>query len=122
MALLLITHDLGIVAQAAHDVAVMYAGRILEYTDVHTLFSSPCNPYTQGLLNSLPRPGVARLKPIQGMIPSVFELPAGCKFSTRCDRVFDRCRLEEPGLIDVARQDEKPHLVRCWLFDNAAHR
>jgi len=122
MALLLITHDLGIVAEAADDVAVMYAGRILEYTDVDSLFTSPCNPYTSGLLDSLPRPGITRLKPIQGMIPSVFELPAGCKFSTRCDRVFERCRLEEPELIDIARQNEKPHLVRCWLFDNSAHR
>jgi peptide/nickel transport system ATP-binding protein len=121
MALLLITHDLGIVAEAADDVAVMYAGRILEYTDVHTLFANPCNPYTQGLLNSLPRPGISRLKPIQGMIPTVFELPAGCKFCTRCDRVFDRCLQQEPGLIDIARQDEKPHLVRCWLYENSAN-
>jgi oligopeptide/dipeptide ABC transporter ATP-binding protein len=122
MALLLITHDLGIVAEAADEVAVMYAGRIFEYTDVQTLFSSPANPYTQGLLNSLPRPGIRRLKPIQGMIPSVFELPVGCKFSTRCDRVFDRCHLQEPGLIDIARQNEPPHLVRCWLYDNSANR
>ena len=119
MALLLITHDLGIVAQAADDVAVMYAGRIVEYTDVNTLFSSPCNPYTQGLLNSLPRPGISRLMPIQGMIPSVFELPVGCKFSTRCDRAFEQCLRQEPGLIDIARQNEKPHLVRCWLYDNS---
>jgi oligopeptide/dipeptide ABC transporter ATP-binding protein len=122
MALLLITHDLGIVSEAADDVAVMYAGRIFEYTDVGSLFTNPCNPYTRGLLNSLPRPGITRLKPIQGMIPSVFELPAGCKFSTRCESVFERCLIEEPELIDIARPDEKPHLVRCWLYDNSAHR
>jgi peptide/nickel transport system ATP-binding protein len=122
MALLLITHDLGIVAEAADHVAVMYAGRIVEYTDVATLFSEPCNPYTQGLLNSLPRPGITRLKPIPGMIPSMFELPVGCKFSTRCDRVFDQCRLAEPGLIDIARQNEKPHLVRCWLYEKSEYR
>jgi oligopeptide/dipeptide ABC transporter ATP-binding protein len=116
MALLLITHDLGVVAETAHDVAVMYAGRILEYTDVTTLFSKPANPYTQGLLNSLPRPGIARLKPIPGMIPSVFELPKGCKFCTRCDRVFDLCKQREPDLINIAQQYEAAHLVRCWLY------
>jgi oligopeptide/dipeptide ABC transporter ATP-binding protein len=121
MALLLITHDLGIVAEASDDVAVMYAGRIVEYADVYTLFETPCNPYTQGLLASLPRPGITRLKPIRGMIPSVSELPAGCKFSTRCDRVFDRCRRQEPGLINIAQEGKKPHLVRCWLYDNASH-
>jgi len=120
MALLLITHDLGIVAEAADDVAVMYAGRILEYTDVNTLFANPASPYTQGLLNSLPRPGIERLKPIRGMIPSVFELPTGCKFCTRCDKAFDLCMRHEPELLNIARQGEAAHFVRCWLFQNKA--
>ena len=122
MALLLITHDLGVVAEAAQDVAVMYAGRIVEYTDVKTLFAKPHNPYTQGLLNSLPRPGVSRLRPIRGMIPSVFELPKGCKFSTRCDKAFDLCLQQEPDLDNIAPVGEKPHFVRCWLYQNKAPR
>ena len=122
MALLLITHDLGVVAEAAQDVAVMYAGRIVEYTDVTTLFATPCNPYTQGLLNSLPRPGVSRLKPIRGMIPSIFELPKGCKFCTRCDKAFDLCMQQEPDLDNIAPAGEKSHFVRCWLYHKKAPR
>lgn len=118
MALLLITHDLGIVAEAADDVAVMYAGRIVEYTDVNTLFANPASPYTQGLLNSLPRPGIARLKPIRGMIPSVFELPTGCKFCTRCDTAFDLCMRQEPELLNIAGEGEAAHFVRCWLYQS----
>ncbi len=122
MALLLITHDLGVVAEAAHDVAVMYAGRILEYTDVATLFAKPASPYTQGLLNSLPRRGVTRLKPIRGMIPSLFELPKGCKFSSRCDNAFDLCMQQEPDLINIAQGCGTAHFVRCWLYQNEAPR
>ena len=122
MSLLLITHDLGVVAEAAQDVAVMYAGRIVEYTDVKNLFANPHNPYTQGLLNSLPQPGVSRLKPIRGMIPSIFELPRGCKFCTRCDKAFDLCMQQEPGLVNIAPVGEKSHFVRCWLHQNNAPR
>ena len=122
MALLLITHDLGVVAEAAQDVAVMYAGRIVEYTDVKNLFANPHNPYTQGLLNSLPQPGVSRLKPIRGMIPSIFELPRGCKFCTRCDKAFDLCLQQEPDLDNIAPAGEKPHFVRCWLYQNKTPR
>ena len=122
MSLLLITHDLGVVAEAAQDVAVMYAGRIVEYTDVKNLFANPHNPYTQGLLNSLPQPGVSRLKPIRGMIPSIFELPRGCKFCTRCDKAFDLCLQQEPDLDNIAPAGEKPHFVRCWLYQNKAPR
>ena len=122
MSLLLITHDLGVVAEAAQDVAVMYAGRIVEYTDVKNLFANPHNPYTQGLLNSLPQPGVSRLKPIRGMIPSIFELPRGCKFCTRCDKAFDLCLQQEPDLDNIAPAGEKPHFVRCWLYQNKTPR
>ncbi len=120
MALLLITHDLGIVAEAADEVAVMYAGRILEYADVHSLYSDPRSPYTRGLLDSLPRPGISRLKPIQGMIPSIFELPSGCKFCSRCDRVFEQCRLAEPGLTNISAAGDRPHWVRCWLYGTSS--
>jgi oligopeptide/dipeptide ABC transporter ATP-binding protein len=122
MALLLITHDLGVVAETAHDVAVMYAGRILEYTTVTQLFANPANPYTQGLLNSLPRPGVSRLKPIRGMVPSIFELPKGCKFCTRCDKALDLCRRQEPDLINIAQAGNTAHFVRCWLYQNDISR
>ncbi|MCP4716351.1 MAG: ABC transporter ATP-binding protein [Deltaproteobacteria bacterium] len=116
MALLLITHDLGVVAETAHRVAVMYAGRIMEYADVQTLFAGPLNPYTQGLLASLPHFGQERLRPIKGMVPALFDLPAGCKFCTRCDDVFDRCMQQEPPLIEVTRDEGKQHLVRCWKY------
>jgi peptide/nickel transport system ATP-binding protein/oligopeptide transport system ATP-binding protein len=115
LALLLITHDLGIVAETAQNVAVMYAGRIMEYTDVATLFQSPLNPYTQGLLLSLPRPEGKRLTPIKGMVPPILNLPVGCKFSTRCPHVFEKCTTEEPFLINKQEAGEKRHLVRCWL-------
>jgi peptide/nickel transport system ATP-binding protein len=116
MALLLITHDLGVVAETAQQVAVMYAGKIMEYTDVTTLFKTPLNPYTRGLLASLPRPGDKQLTPIKGMVPPIFNLPAGCKFNTRCPYVFDRCLQEEPGLLPADSSTGKHHLVRCWLY------
>ena len=115
MALLLITHDLGVVAETAQQVAVMYAGKIMECADVATLFQTPRNPYTQGLLASLPRSGEKRLTPIKGMVPPIFDLPSGCRFNTRCPYVFDRCLREEPGLRAVNSPTEKNHLVRCWL-------
>jgi len=115
MALLLITHDLGVVAETAENVAVMYAGRIIEYTDVKTIFKNPLNPYTRGLLESLPRFGIERLKPIKGMIPPVVNLPEGCKFSTRCEHVFDKCLSAEPDLFNIDSDNGRKHLVRCWL-------
>ena len=115
LALLLITHDLGIVAETAQNVAVMYAGRIMEYTNVTTLFQNPLNPYTQGLLLSLPQSGGKRLTPIKGIIPPILNLPLGCKFSTRCPYVFEKCTTEEPPLINKREASAKRHLVRCWL-------
>jgi len=114
MALLLITHDLGVVAETAKTVAVMYAGRIVEYADVSELFRKPLHPYTQGLLHSLPRinaheQGRARLEAIPGTVPPILHLPEGCKFSTRCPKVFAPCRETEPGLKG------ENHSVRCWL-------
>jgi oligopeptide/dipeptide ABC transporter ATP-binding protein len=100
----------------------MYAGRILEYTTVTQLFDNTAHPYTQGLLNSLPRPGVSRLKPIRGMVPSIFELPKGCKFCTRCDMAFDLCSRQEPDLINIAQAGDTAHFVRCWLHQNEISR
>ena len=117
MALLLITHDLGVVAETAQNVAVMYAGRIVEYASVTELFRHPLHPYTQGLLNSLPRldhdiQQKGRLEAIPGAVPPILHLPKGCKFSTRCPKVFDLGRETEPELREV----KEKHFVRCWLY------
>ena len=117
-AILLITHDLGVVAEVADHVLVMYAGRVVEEAPVFDLFKDPLHPYTQGLMKSIPGlsagKGTRRLEAIPGMVPSLLALPAGCKFSTRCPRVFDRCRIDpEPPLL-VPRGG---HPVRCLLYE-----
>jgi len=114
--ILLITHDLGVVAELVDRVAVMYAGRIVETADVAPLFAVPKHPYTQGLIASVPRldrpvPADKLLKTIPGVVPSLLDLPPGCGFQNRCDRVFERCRSQEPPLIDLGSN----HWVRCWL-------
>jgi len=116
MSVILITHNLGVIAETAQKVAVMYAGRIVEYTDVQPIFLSPKHPYTQGLLKSIPRLDEdhgrkTKLEAIPGLVPSLLDLPKGCKFSNRCKYVFERC-VEEPPLIEAA----PGHLVRCWLY------
>lgn len=116
MSVILITHNLGVIAETAQKVAIMYAGRIVEYTGVRPIFATPKHPYTQGLLQSIPRLDQdhgrkTRLEAIPGLVPSLLELPRGCKFSNRCKFVFDRC-IEEPPLIEAA----PGHLVRCWLY------
>jgi peptide/nickel transport system ATP-binding protein len=100
MAVLLITHDLGVVAQHAQRVAVMYAGRIVEEAAVAELFSAPRHPYTEGLLASIPRPGEAaqRLREIPGLVPSLAEMPPGCAFAPRCHRVLPRCTAGRPAI------------------------
>jgi len=115
MSVILITHNLGVIAETAQKVAVMYAGRIVEYTEVKPIFGNPMHPYTQGLLKSIPRldeahARKARLEAIPGLVPSLLELPPGCKFSNRCKYVFEKC-VEEPQLIEA----EPGHMVRCWL-------
>ncbi len=115
MSVILITHNLGVIAETAQKVAVMYAGRIVEYAEVKPIFGQPMHPYTQGLLKSIPRldeehARKARLEAIPGLVPSLLELPPGCKFSNRCKYVFDKCG-EEPQLIEA----EPGHGVRCWL-------
>ncbi|MDA0712113.1 MAG: ABC transporter ATP-binding protein [bacterium] len=111
MAIMLITHDLGVVAHMADHVAVMYLGKVVEYSDVHTIFKHPKHPYTKGLLNSLPKIGnKQRLVPIEGSIPDPFEIPSGCTFAPRCPHAMDQCR-HDPQLLEV----EPGHQVSCWL-------
>ena len=98
MAILLITHDLGIIAENAQRVAIMYAGRIMELLDVYELFNNPRHPYTIGLLESLPKEKGAPLIPIPGVVPEPDKLPGGCKFSERCRFVIPECREKEPEL------------------------
>jgi oligopeptide/dipeptide ABC transporter ATP-binding protein len=116
-AILLITHDLAVVAETAEHVVVMYAGRIVEEADVEALFNTPLHPYTQGLMRSIPGTTASdrsRLEAIPGVVPNLLSLPRGCKFSDRCTRAFDRCYEAEPGLIDTGG-----HTVRCWLYEEA---
>jgi oligopeptide/dipeptide ABC transporter ATP-binding protein len=110
MSLLLITHDLGIVAEWARVVEVMYAGRIVEKASVNEIFLNPRHPYTIGLLESLPRSRGKRLSSIPGQVPKLSELPAGCKFAPRCRYVIEDCRIKEPELIPT---ENSTHLSRC---------
>lgn len=117
--IILITHDLGVVAEMVDRVAVMYAGRIVEQTAVKTLFADPKHPYTQGLIASVPVMGIVQkeLATIPGAVPNLIDLPPGCKFAPRCAaRVENRleiCTEEEPKLKSVA----PGHTVRCWLYE-----
>jgi len=114
MAMLLITHDLGVIAETCDRVIVMYAGQIVENTDVRTLFNDPKHPYSQGLLASLPKMNERKqsLYSIKGNVPRPDEIPKGCAFSTRCPHVFDKCRTERPPLLKLNNQS-----CRCWLYE-----
>ncbi len=117
MSVILITHDLGVVAENADEVAVMYASKIVEKTDVVTTFKKPLHPYTKGLLNSLPKLNEKRdrLDVIPGVVPDPLEFPKGCKFNTRCEHCqgFEKCFAEEPPLVEV----EPGHWCACWKVD-----
>ncbi|HLH83921.1 MAG TPA: ABC transporter ATP-binding protein [Trebonia sp.] len=119
-ALIMITHDLGVVADIADDVMVMYAGRAVEKAPKREVFYSSHHPYTKGLLESIPSSSAAgeRLRPIAGQPPSLINLPSGCKFHPRCGYVFDRCLREEPGLRPVDASGL--HFSACWLPAAAA--
>jgi oligopeptide/dipeptide ABC transporter ATP-binding protein len=119
-ALIIITHDLGVVADIADDVLVMYAGRAAEKAPKRDIFYAPHHPYTKGLLESIPSSKAAggRLKPVPGQPPSLINLPSGCKFHPRCGYAFDRCKTEEPVLQPVAGQPA--HTSACWLPSAAA--
>jgi oligopeptide/dipeptide ABC transporter ATP-binding protein len=114
--ILFITHDLGVIAEMAQRVAVMYAGKIMEAADVETLFSEAKHPYTIGLMSSIPVLGVGkkekRLSTIPGMVPSLFKLPQGCLFSKRCSVAKSECGQLEPPTIDLG----KGHIVRCHKY------
>jgi len=118
MSVIFITHDLGVVANAAQRVIVMYVGRILEQASAKDLFENPLHPYTRGLMESIPKAGEKikgkkqDLKEIKGVVPSLLDLPAGCKFSERCPRIMDICRQKEPELIPVTADRS----CRCWLY------
>lgn len=108
---MIITHDLGVIAETCTNVAVMYAGNIVEYADVNTLFSKPLHPYTKALMKSIPRLDVdaKRLEIIRGLVPNLLDLPSGCPFHPRCDFCFNKCPKEKPQLKKI----EKKHLVAC---------
>lgn len=114
MSILLITHDLGVIAEMSDRVAVMYAGVIVEYADVKSLFKKPLHPYTKGLLTSIPSlvKRLDRLNVIEGTVPSLVDPPPGCRFHPRCPRAMPICSQEEPELREV----EKDHEVACFLY------
>ena len=119
MAIILITHDLGIVAENVARVVVMYAGKIVEETDVYSIFAEPLHPYTVGLLQSIPRLDLGRskrdrLQEIPGAVPRPAHLPSGCLFHPRCPHVMERCRVELPILTSYHATE---HKVRCWLYE-----
>jgi oligopeptide/dipeptide ABC transporter ATP-binding protein len=113
-AVMLITHDLGVIAQTAQRVVVMYAGRVVEEADVVPLFGRPLHPYTQGLLRSIPRldEDRERLDVIPGVVPNPLDFPEGCRFHNRCRHCFDLCRSKEPPLFLI----EGNRRCRCWLM------
>ena len=115
MAMMLITHDLGVVVETCDDVVVMYAGRVVERGPITDVFTSPQHPYTEALLQSIPLLGMTqgeRLRVIRGTVPSPLDWPEGCRFEPRCDYVFPKCREEHPPLFQVGRQQSA-----CWLCE-----
>lgn len=114
-AIMLITHDLGVVAEVCQRVAVMYAGKVVEYADVETIFGHPRHPYTWGLLRSIPKLDghVKRLEVIDGVVPNPLHLPRGCAFHPRCRFARESCREREPEITEI----RSGHSVRCWYPD-----
>ena len=120
-AIMMITHDLGVIAEIAQRVVVMYAGKVVEQGDVLAIFEDPQHPYTRGLLRSVPKLGQRskigreRLQEIDGMVPSLYELPEGCSFNPRCPEAMDICRKKRPDLTAADHGGR----VRCWLYSQA---
>ena len=116
MSVIMITHDLGVVAETCDYVAVMYAGQVVEYSDIRSLFKNPKHPYTLGLLNSLPRHDVdqERLIPIKGMVPSPHEMPVGCRFAPRCPVATGLCHQKQPELLGTGKDSGEQ--IRCWMY------
>ncbi|MGN0906036.1 MAG: ABC transporter ATP-binding protein [Bullifex sp.] len=116
--IILITHDMGVVAEMADYVMVMYAGKEMEYADVNSLFESPLHPYTSGLLKSIPKLSTnpdEELFTIKGSVPGLEDMPKGCRFCTRCTETSDKCFAQEPPFFTV-----KGHKVRCWKYEEDA--
>jgi oligopeptide/dipeptide ABC transporter ATP-binding protein len=117
-AIMMITHDLGVIAEIAQRVIVMYAGKVVEEAKAIAIFEDPKHPYTQGLLQSIPKlgqrsiQGRQRLKEISGIVPSLYELAPGCHFSPRCPHAMQICSKNPPQMIDLG----DGHLVRCFLY------
>ncbi|MCP4134854.1 MAG: ABC transporter ATP-binding protein [bacterium] len=114
MAMIFITHDLGVIAQLCHDVAVMYAGKIVEQAPVEELFDNTAHPYTMGLLSSIPRlenKKKSRLRTIEGMVPGILDYPTGCRFQARCPEKIEKCINNDPNATNLAPD----HQVRCFL-------
>ncbi|MBS4190170.1 ABC transporter ATP-binding protein [Bacillus sp. FJAT-49705] len=119
-AIMLITHDLGVVAEMCDRVVVMYAGKVVEEAEVIEIFENPKHPYTKGLLNSIPKLGqkMNRLDSIPGNVPTPANMPVGCKFAPRCSQVMEICKEEDPDLMLVAKE----HKCRCFLYQNEMAR
>ena len=115
MSIMLITHDLGVIAEMADRVVVLYAGKVLERADVISFFHRPLHPYSEGLLHSIPRldSNQSRLHVIEGVVPNMQDIPMGCRFHPRCSYAGELCRNEEPPLTEVG----KNHAVACWKMD-----
>ncbi len=113
--IMLITHDLGVIAEMADEVLVLYAGNVVERTTVEALFDHPKHPYTKGLLDSRPSEGTIQhnLHSIKGVVPSLKEMPKGCKFHPRCDYCMKQCKEEQPRWVNLTKQ----HGVRCFLYE-----
>jgi oligopeptide/dipeptide ABC transporter ATP-binding protein len=117
-AIMMITHDLGVIAEIASRVVVMYAGKVVETAPTEAIFEDPKHPYTQGLLKSIPTLGQRavhgrqRLAEIEGMVPGLLQMPSGCAFHPRCGHVMDVCRRTVPALVDLGGGQQ----ARCWLY------
>ena len=122
MAIMMITHDLGVIAEVSDRVVVMYAGEVVEYSLIDTLYIASAHPYTMGLMTSVPQLGAKfkrgkqPLQEIPGIVPNLLRLPGGCLFSPRCEKVMDRCRKERPPLFKLSED----HGARCWLVEKEA--
>ncbi|MDD4568700.1 MAG: ABC transporter ATP-binding protein [Tepidanaerobacteraceae bacterium] len=118
MSVLMITHDLGVISEVSDEVCVMYAGTVVEYADVFSVFENPLHPYTVGLYSSIPtlaQNQKEKLYNIPGVVPNLMHLPEGCRFWPRCSEVKDICKKKDPGMFEV----HKGHKVKCWKYSDA---
>jgi peptide/nickel transport system ATP-binding protein/oligopeptide transport system ATP-binding protein len=121
-AILMITHDLGVIAETTQRIVVMYAGKVMETGSAEVILKDPKHPYTRGLMRSIPRIGErakhgrSRLHEIEGVVPSLLSLPSGCSFHPRCPHVKTVCRERASDLIQVGVEAGESHQVRCWLY------